>query len=58
MNLPCFFNNKLFNLIKHNYTILMHMSIKIFKLIKIDIFFLYIRYKIVLLDGAEEDINF
>ena len=54
MNLPCFFNHKLFNLIKYNYTILMHMSIKIFKLIKIDIFYLYIRQKMVLLDGATD----
>jgi len=34
------------------------MSTKIFKLIKINIFYLYIRWKMVLLDGAEEDINF
>ena len=43
-----------FNLIKYNYTILMHMSTKILKLIKIVIFYLYIKQEMVLLDGATD----
>jgi len=43
-----------FNLIKYNYTILMHISTKILKFIKIVIFYLYIKSEMVLLDGATD----